>query len=171
MPARAARATRGLTMFPATAPMRRFSIPTTSGHRTISRTRSPACHFLMQTVTGPRSRAAMTSTTISACPTLAEDRDRHPAFGEPPIVEVPESRQVMLKNWSFMHLSCMVIGRNAVRECPLRSGASSGGGRRAVLLRLRARRERVVLCDERRARYAARASISSTVWTAIRRSF
>ena len=31
---------------------------------------------------------------------------------DPPIVEIPDLAGVMLKNWSFMHLSCMVIGKN-----------------------------------------------------------
>ena len=35
---------------------------------------------------------------------------------EPPIVEVPNLAGVMLKNWSFMHLSCMVIGENLFRN-------------------------------------------------------
>jgi succinoglycan biosynthesis protein ExoW len=35
---------------------------------------------------------------------------------EPPIVEVPDLAGVMLKNWSFMHLSCMVIGENLFRK-------------------------------------------------------
>jgi succinoglycan biosynthesis protein ExoW len=30
----------------------------------------------------------------------------------PLLVEIPELSSVMLKNWSFLHLSCMVIGRN-----------------------------------------------------------
>ena len=33
-------------------------------------------------------------------------------LGESPLlIEVPDLTQVMLKNWSFLHLSCMVIGR------------------------------------------------------------
>ncbi len=35
---------------------------------------------------------------------------------EPPMVEVPDLAGVMLKNWSFMHLSCMVIGENLFRK-------------------------------------------------------
>ncbi|HEV7322588.1 MAG TPA: glycosyltransferase family 2 protein [Ensifer sp.] len=31
---------------------------------------------------------------------------------EPLVVEIPELTEVMLKNWSFLHLSCMVIGRS-----------------------------------------------------------
>ncbi|PTM97151.1 glycosyltransferase family 2 protein [Mycoplana dimorpha] len=31
---------------------------------------------------------------------------------EPLLVEIPELSSVMLKNWSFLHLSCMVIGRS-----------------------------------------------------------
>ena len=34
---------------------------------------------------------------------------------EPPIVEIPDIASVMLKNWSFMHLSAMVIGANLFR--------------------------------------------------------
>ncbi|GCA50345.1 putative glycosyltransferase EpsJ [Sinorhizobium sp. KGO-5] len=30
----------------------------------------------------------------------------------PLVVELPELQDVMLKNWSFLHMSCMVIGRN-----------------------------------------------------------
>jgi succinoglycan biosynthesis protein ExoW len=35
---------------------------------------------------------------------------------DPPLVEVPDLAGVMLKNWSFMHLSCMVIGKNLFRN-------------------------------------------------------
>ncbi|MEP9399393.1 glycosyltransferase family 2 protein [Mesorhizobium sp. KR2-14] len=35
---------------------------------------------------------------------------------DPPFVEVPDLAGVMLKNWSFMHLSCMVIGKNLFRN-------------------------------------------------------
>jgi len=31
---------------------------------------------------------------------------------EPPVIEVPDLASVMLKNWSFLHLSCMVLARN-----------------------------------------------------------
>ena len=34
----------------------------------------------------------------------------------PPIVEVPDLAGTMLKNWSFLHLSCMVIGEGLFRE-------------------------------------------------------
>lgn len=35
---------------------------------------------------------------------------------EPPLVEIPHLAGVMLKNWSFLHLSCMVIGRELFRR-------------------------------------------------------
>ena len=35
---------------------------------------------------------------------------------EPPMVEIPDLAGTMLKNWSFMHLSCMVIGKALFRE-------------------------------------------------------
>lgn len=35
---------------------------------------------------------------------------------DPPFVEVADLAGVMLKNWSFMHLSCMVIGENLFRK-------------------------------------------------------
>lgn len=35
---------------------------------------------------------------------------------DPPIVEVPDLAGTMLKNWSFMHLSCMVIGESLFRK-------------------------------------------------------
>ncbi|MCK8779875.1 glycosyltransferase family 2 protein [Rhizobium sp. NTR19] len=31
---------------------------------------------------------------------------------DPLVIEVPDLASVMLKNWSFLHLSCMVLGRN-----------------------------------------------------------
>ncbi|MBN9237710.1 MULTISPECIES: glycosyltransferase family 2 protein [Phyllobacteriaceae] len=34
----------------------------------------------------------------------------------PPIVEIPELAATMLKNWSFLHLSCMVIGPALFRQ-------------------------------------------------------
>lgn len=34
----------------------------------------------------------------------------------PPLVEVPDLAGVMLKNWSFLHLSCMVIGESLFRS-------------------------------------------------------
>lgn len=34
---------------------------------------------------------------------------------DPPIVEIPDIASVMLKNWSFMHLSAMVIGASLFR--------------------------------------------------------
>jgi len=34
---------------------------------------------------------------------------------EPPIVEIPDLAGTMLRNWSFMHLSCMVIGERLFR--------------------------------------------------------
>lgn len=36
--------------------------------------------------------------------------------GDPLVVELPEMTSVMLKNWSFLHLSCMVIGRPLFRS-------------------------------------------------------
>jgi len=35
---------------------------------------------------------------------------------DPPLVEIPDLAGVMLKNWSFMHLSCMVIGQSLFRN-------------------------------------------------------
>lgn len=35
---------------------------------------------------------------------------------EPPLVEIPDLTGTMLKNWSFMHMSCMVIGKALFRE-------------------------------------------------------
>lgn len=35
---------------------------------------------------------------------------------DPPLVEIPDLAGVMLKNWSFLHLSCMVIGKNLFRK-------------------------------------------------------
>ena len=32
------------------------------------------------------------------------------------VIELPEMPVVMLKNWSFLHLSCMVIGRPLFRS-------------------------------------------------------
>jgi succinoglycan biosynthesis protein ExoW len=34
---------------------------------------------------------------------------------DPPLVEVPNLAGVMLKDWSFLHLSCMVVGRSLFR--------------------------------------------------------
>ncbi|QRM57348.1 glycosyltransferase family 2 protein [Sinorhizobium sp. BG8] len=66
----------------------------------------------------------------------------------PLLIEIPEFSRVMLKNWSFLHLSCMVIGREIYRtirfERELRLAAED------VLFfcdcALAARR--VVLCDD-----------------------
>lgn len=64
---------------------------------------------------------------------------------DPPIVEVPDLAGIMLKNWSFLHLSCMVIGeglfRNIRFDAALRLAAEDvlffydcvRGARRAVL--------------------------------------
>ena len=35
---------------------------------------------------------------------------------DPLLVEVPDLSAVMLKNWSFLHLSCMVVGRTVFRS-------------------------------------------------------
>jgi succinoglycan biosynthesis protein ExoW len=35
---------------------------------------------------------------------------------DPPLVEIPDLAGAMLKNWSFLHLSCMVIGKELFRE-------------------------------------------------------
>ncbi len=35
---------------------------------------------------------------------------------DPPLVEIPDLASVMLKNWSFLHLSCMVIGPSLFRS-------------------------------------------------------
>lgn len=35
---------------------------------------------------------------------------------DPPLVEIPNLAGVMLKNWSFLHLSCMVIGESLFRS-------------------------------------------------------
>ena len=35
---------------------------------------------------------------------------------QPPLVEIPDLAGVMLKNWSFLHLSCMVIGQTLFRK-------------------------------------------------------
>lgn len=35
---------------------------------------------------------------------------------DPPLVEIPDLAGVMLKNWSFLHLSCMVIGERLLRR-------------------------------------------------------
>lgn len=64
---------------------------------------------------------------------------------DPPIVEIPDIASVMLKNWSFMHLSAMVIGANLFRttrfEASLRLAAEDvlffyecvRNGRRTIL--------------------------------------
>lgn len=43
---------------------------------------------------------------------LEETETVHRLQEEPLLVELPELSSAMLKNWSFLHLSCMVIGRN-----------------------------------------------------------
>jgi succinoglycan biosynthesis protein ExoW len=35
---------------------------------------------------------------------------------DPPVVEIPNLAGVMLKDWSFLHLSCMVIGQSLFRK-------------------------------------------------------
>lgn len=35
---------------------------------------------------------------------------------DPPLVEIPDLSGIMLKNWSFLHLSCMVIGESLFRK-------------------------------------------------------
>ncbi|THF55209.1 glycosyltransferase family 2 protein [Ollibium composti] len=64
---------------------------------------------------------------------------------DPPLVEVPDLAGVMLKDWSFLHLSCMVIGESLFRtarfEAALRLAAEDvlffydciRGARRTVL--------------------------------------
>ncbi|NML76597.1 glycosyltransferase family 2 protein [Rhizobium sp. S-51] len=47
---------------------------------------------------------------------LAETEEVRQLQDEPLMVELPEMTSVMLKNWSFLHLSCMVIGRNLFRS-------------------------------------------------------
>ncbi|MDQ0322505.1 succinoglycan biosynthesis protein ExoW [Pararhizobium capsulatum DSM 1112] len=42
---------------------------------------------------------------------LAKTETVHRLQEEPLLVELPELSSAMLKNWSFLHLSCMVIGR------------------------------------------------------------
>jgi succinoglycan biosynthesis protein ExoW len=64
---------------------------------------------------------------------------------DPPLVEIPDLAGVMLKDWSFLHLSCMVIGESLFRtarfEAALRLAAEDvlffydciHGARRTVL--------------------------------------
>jgi succinoglycan biosynthesis protein ExoW len=64
---------------------------------------------------------------------------------DPPLVEIPNLAGVMLKDWSFLHLSCMVIGKSLFRsvrfEAALRLAAEDvlffydcvRGARRAIL--------------------------------------
>jgi succinoglycan biosynthesis protein ExoW len=64
---------------------------------------------------------------------------------DPPLVEIPDLAGVMLKDWSFLHLSCMVIGESLFRtarfEAELRLAAEDvlffydciRGARRVVL--------------------------------------
>src|SRR5215217_4892258 len=42
---------------------------------------------------------------------LAKTETVHRLQEQPLLVELPELSSAMLKNWSFLHLSCMVIGR------------------------------------------------------------
>ncbi|MHC2422968.1 glycosyltransferase involved in cell wall biosynthesis [Sinorhizobium meliloti] len=57
----------------------------------------------------------------------------------PLVVELPELQDVMLKNWSFLHMSCMVIGRKLFEKGAFRGHAQACGRGCALLLRLRAR--------------------------------
>jgi succinoglycan biosynthesis protein ExoW len=47
---------------------------------------------------------------------LAEVTDVVRLSDDPPLVEIPDIAGTMLKNWSFMHLSCMVIGAPLFRR-------------------------------------------------------
>lgn len=47
---------------------------------------------------------------------LAQATDVTRLSEDPPLVEVADLAGVMLKNWSFLHLSCMVIGENLMRR-------------------------------------------------------
>ncbi|MBP2549821.1 succinoglycan biosynthesis protein ExoW [Neorhizobium galegae] len=42
---------------------------------------------------------------------LREEAGAQPVMENPLVLEVPDLASTMLKNWSFLHLSCMVIGR------------------------------------------------------------
>lgn len=66
---------------------------------------------------------------------------------DPLVIELPEMSSVMLKNWSFLHLSCMVIGRylfeNIRFEAELRLAAEDVLFFCDCVLEAR----RVILCD------------------------
>lgn len=47
---------------------------------------------------------------------LAKITDVNWLSDDPSIIEVPDLAGVMLKNWSFMHLSCMVVGESLFRK-------------------------------------------------------
>jgi len=76
---------------------------------------------------------------------LADNVSANRLSDDPPLVEIPDLAGVMLKDWSFLHLSCMVIGESLFRtnrfEAALRLAAEDvlffydciRGARRAVL--------------------------------------
>jgi succinoglycan biosynthesis protein ExoW len=80
---------------------------------------------------------------------LAKSENVAPLSQEPLLIEIPDIASVMLKDWGFLHLSCMVIGRplfeNIRFDAALRLAAEDILFFCDCMLAAR----RVLLCDER----------------------
>ncbi|TCL71115.1 glycosyltransferase family 2 protein [Rhizobium sp. BK251] len=67
---------------------------------------------------------------------------------EPLIMEIPEIASVMLKNWSFLHLSCMVIGRPLFEKVRFEAALRLAAEDVLFFCDSMLAAKRVLLCDE-----------------------
>ncbi|MFA7412984.1 MAG: glycosyltransferase family 2 protein [Rhizobium sp.] len=67
--------------------------------------------------------------------------------GDPLMVELPEMTSVMLKNWSFLHLSCMVIGRKLFRSVRFEASLRLAAEDVLFFCDCVLAADRVILCD------------------------
>ncbi|MBK5570206.1 glycosyltransferase family 2 protein [Ensifer sp. SSB1] len=66
----------------------------------------------------------------------------------PLVVEIPDLTNVMLENWSFLHLSCMVIGRSLFEKIRFDAALRLAAEDVLFFCDCILAAERVVLCDE-----------------------
>lgn len=66
---------------------------------------------------------------------------------EPLVVELPELQDVMLKDWSFLHMSCMVIGRKLFETARFEAALKLAAEDVLFFCDCVLAAKRVVLCD------------------------
>jgi succinoglycan biosynthesis protein ExoW len=79
---------------------------------------------------------------------LAKSENVTPLSDAPLVIEIPDIASVMLKNWGFLHLSCMVIGRSLFENVRFDAALRLAAEDILFFCDCMLAADRVLLCDE-----------------------